>query len=168
MKIAFLIFAMAVRLAASDVGKSGFEFRGLRTGLNESAIRAALLERHRQESIGKRLPECPYLSGGQVCGVGNYSASLNANGIVWSVNYTFVTKQPESPRSFVEAFTAKYGRPTITVRTYVNAFREIRGQEFLWDRGTQRLSVAEFCGDVETHCVTITDTAYAPKGRPAI
>jgi hypothetical protein len=164
----FFSFVVVVLAAIESPSRAGFEFRGLRTGLAETDVEAI---------FGVQL-ECIHSRWGRLCSAPpemkapnldpryrNVNIGINDAGRVWAVNYQFQTTPGESPESFAKAFTAKYGRPTMTTQTYRNQLGQpFSGVEYSWHRGTQDLDVEELCaGELDNHCLHITDAAYGPK-----
>lgn len=142
----------------------GFEFRGLRTGVTESDLRVLLSRLITADP--PHPPECFRDSDvkGKICSLQNYEAAVSESNAVWTVNYYFTDEGKETVGSFLLAFTAKYGRPTVSETDYLNGLGiRVAGTEYTWQRGTQQLSLAEMCGGGSQHCISILDAATAPR-----
>jgi len=164
-----LTLALVFSAAAQKINKIelGFEFRGLRTGVTESDIRVLLSALITKELVqSKQPPECfyPPKISGKICSLAGYSAFVTASNVVWTINYDFEDHEDEQVSSFLRAFTAKYGKSTISTHSYVNGLgAQIDGVEYEWSRGTQQLVLEEICsGKPGQHCIRITDLANAP------
>jgi hypothetical protein len=114
-----------ILVASASVAQNGFEFRGMRTGMTEAQIVSLWKDRweHGIRKIGSSGPRCLSLGPDRperACSFtngGTYSAFMDASGRAWRVSYRFETAPEESPESLVQAFTRRYGKPTIAQRT---------------------------------------------------
>jgi hypothetical protein len=159
-------------LVAVAAPPSGFDFRGLRTGMLEVQGVAALNRLAPKKSWESRV-ECPYIDGGKICTfhVGeDYTAiTINASGVVSGIMYRFQGNADESPESFVRVLSEKYGKPTAEQRSYTNRIgNQFTASAWTWTRGKQVLTVEEVCGEIGTHCVSIEDLTYTKIAKPKI
>lgn len=148
---------------------SGFEFRGLRTGVTEDQIKVALAA---DADPGKSNHVDCILSAPEqhMCILGNYAAVLTSSGVVTSVHYRFKSGAEETPADFVRAFEKKYGKATIDSRRYTTRQgNQFSASEYTWLRGKQALTVEEACsGEIGAHCINIVDTTYVHRPAPRI
>ena len=163
-----LMFAL-VAVAAPP---SGFDFRGLHTGMLEVQGVAALNRLAPKKSWESRV-ECPYINGEKICTfhVGeDYTAiTINASGVVSGIMYRFQGNTDESPESFVRVLSEKYGKPKAEQRTYTNGLgNQFTASAWTWTRGKQVLAVEEVCGEIGTHCVSVVDLTYSKTAKPQI
>lgn len=161
------LLTLAILLAAGH--SSGFEFRGLRTGVTEDQIRVALAadaEPGRSNHV-----DCILSAPEQrMCILGNYAAVLTSSGVVASVHYHFNSGGEETPADFVRAFEKKYGKATVDSRPYTTRQgNQFSASEYTWLRGKQLLTVEEACsGEIGAHCISIVDTTYVHRAAPRI